>query len=258
MTEPVIGKLSRLLANGGSALTGWIGANDPGLAELFAREAFDVVTLDMQHGLLDFAGATRSIQSVAIAGKPAIVRIPVGDFALASRLVDAGASGVIAPFINNAEDARRFVDFVKFPPVGQRSWGPRAALTFSGLDDAGYLKGANALIQAIAMIETRSALDALDDILGVPGVDGVFVGPFDLSIALNNGAGAEPRGETTMKAARHIVERAKAHGKYAAMFCYDGADARAMLKLGFQLCTVGRDQTLMRTVIRSELAAARG
>ena len=128
-----------------------------------------------------------SISSVALAGKPTIVRVPVGEFALASRLLDAGASGILAPMINSGEDARRLVEFVKFPPLGQRSWGPRAALTLSGLDGPAYLKAANAMTQAIAMIETRAALDALDEILGVEGVDGVFVGPSDLSIALSGG-----------------------------------------------------------------------
>ena len=84
------------------------------------------------------------------------------------------------------------------------------------------------------MIETRAALDALDEILGVEGVDGVFVGPSDLSIALQRGLSVEPRGAALMTEARRVAERAKAHGKYAAMFCFDGADARAMLALGFR------------------------
>jgi 4-hydroxy-2-oxoheptanedioate aldolase len=159
--------------------------------------------------------------------------------------------------IDSGEDARRLVESVKFPPLGQRSWGPRAALPLSGLDAPAYLTAANAMTQAIAMIETRAALKALDDILSVEGLDGVYVGPSDLSIALTNGASVEPRGEAVMTEARRVVERAKAHGKYAAMFCFDGADARAMQALGFQLCTISSDQTLLRAMARSELAAAR-
>jgi 4-hydroxy-2-oxoheptanedioate aldolase len=120
-----------------------------------------------------------------------------------------------------------------------------------------YLKAANAVTQAIAMIETRAALDALDDILSVDGLDGVYVGPSDLSIALANGTSVEPRGAAVMSEARRVVERAKARGKYAAMFCFDRADARATQALGFQLCTISSDQTLLRAVARSELAAAR-
>ena len=257
MNEFVLSMLSDRLAGGGQALCAWVTMNEPAVAEALAREAFDAVVLDMQHGAVDFDGAMRSILRVALSGKPTIARVPIGGFALASQLMDLGVCGILAPMINSGEDARRLVEFVKFPPVGQRSWGPRAAAPLSGLDVSAYLKSANAMTQAIAMIETRAALDALDDILSVDGLDGVYVGPSDLSIALSNGAGVEPRGAAVMSEARRVVERARAHGKYAAMFCFDGADARAMQALGFQLCTISSDQTLLRAAARSELADAR-
>jgi 4-hydroxy-2-oxoheptanedioate aldolase len=257
MSESVLGKLGERLAGEGRALCAWVTMNEPAVAEALAREAFDAIVLDMQHGAIDFDGAMRSILAVALAGKPTIARVPVGGFALASQLMDAGAGGILAPMINSGEDARRLVEFVKFPPLGQRSWGPRAALPLSGLDAPAYLTAANAMTQAIAMIETRAALDALDDILSVEGLDGVYVGPSDLSIALSNGRAVEPRGAEVMAEARRVVERAKAHRKYAAMFCFDGADARAMQALGYRLCTIASDQALLRSAARSELAAAR-
>ena len=207
MNESVLGKLAGRLAANGEALCAWVTVNEPAVAEWLAREAFDAVALDMQHGAIDFDGAMRSILSVALAGKPTIVRVPVGEFALASQLLDAGASGILAPMINSGDDARRLVEFVKFPPLGRRSWGPRTALPLSGLDATAYLNAANAMTQAIAMIETRAALDALDDILAVEGVDGVFVGPSDLSIALSGGRerraarrGADDRGAARRRA----------------------------------------------------------
>ncbi len=253
----VVGKLAASLAAETPVLCAWVGMNEPAVAEALAREAFDAVVLDLQHGAFDFTGATRAILSVALAGKPSIIRAPVGEFALVSRLLDAGAAGVIAPMINSRDDARRLVAFTKFPPLGERSWGPRAALPLSGLEAPAYFPAANAMTQTIAMIETRAGLDALDDILGVDGLNGVFVGPSDLSIGLSGGPRVEPRGKAVMTAAALIVERAKAHGKYAAMFCFDGADARAMAALGFKLCSVSSDQTLLRGAARSELAAAR-
>ena len=257
MNESVPSKLAGRLAGHGQALCAWVTMSEPAVAEALAREAFDAVALDMQHGAIDFASAVRSILSVALAGKPTIARVPIGEFALASQLLDAGASGILAPMINSGDDARRLVEFVKFPPLGQRSWGPRTALALSGLSAPAYLKEANAISQAIAMIETRAALDALDDILSVEDLDGVYVGPSDLSIALSGGASVEPRSAAVMSEARRVVERAKAHGKYAAMFCFDGADARAMLALGYRLCTIGSDQALLRAAAQSELAAAR-
>jgi 4-hydroxy-2-oxoheptanedioate aldolase len=258
MNESVLEKLAGRLTANGEALCAWVTVNEPAIAEWLARAGFDAVTLDMQHGAIDLDGAIRSIVSVALAGKPTIVRVPVGAFALASQLLDAGASGILAPMINSGDDARRLVEFVKFPPLGQRSWGPRTALPLSGLDATPYLKAANGMTQAIAMIETRDALDALDDILTAEGVDGVFVGPSDLSIALSGGASVEPRGAALMNEARRVAERAKAHGKYAGMFCFDGADAHAPLALGYRMCAIASDQALMRAAARGELAAARG
>jgi 4-hydroxy-2-oxoheptanedioate aldolase len=255
MNEPVMGMLSQRLADGGSALTAWVGVNEPAVAELFAREAFDAVTLDMQHGSVDFAGAVRSIQSVALAGKPAIVRIPVGEFATASRLLDFGASGIIAPFINSADDARRFVDFVKFPPVGERSWGPRLALPLSGLDDAGYLKSANGLVQAIAMIETRAALDELEAILATPGLDGVFVGPFDLSITLAGGKLVDPESEEVDAALNRIVKAAHKAQKVAGVYSHTAKRARALAKRGFRFITAGSDSGFLRAGLLAVLEA---
>ncbi len=253
----VIGKLARGLSARSGVLSAWIGVNDAGVADALARESFDAVTLDMQHGGVDFVGAARSILAVALAGKPTIARIPVGDFACASRLADAGAAAVIAPMINSAEDARRFAEFIKFPPLGRRSWGPRAALALTGLIGPAYLHSANAMTLAIAMIETREALEALDDILTTPGIDGVFVGPSDLSIALNRGAVVDPHGADVEAALSRIVERAHAHGKFAGLFCLDGARAKAALARGFGLCSVSTDLILLRAAARLELAAAR-
>jgi 4-hydroxy-2-oxoheptanedioate aldolase len=257
MAETVIGKLSESLAADAPVFSAWVGLNEAAVAETLAREGFDAVILDLQHGALDFVGASQAILAVARAGRPAIVRAPVGDFASASRLLDAGAAGVIAPMINSGADAERFASFAKYPPVGERSWGPRAALSLSGHDSHRYLASANGLVQAIAMIETREALEALDDILGVAGIDGVFIGPADLSIALSNGARWEPRGPAVIEAARRVVAGARARGKYAGMFCYDGADAGAMADLGFKLCSVGSDSSLLSAAARTELAAAR-
>src|SRR6202012_2356560 len=139
----------------GGVFSAWVGTNDAQVAENLAREDFDAITLDMQHGSYDFVGAARAILSVALAGKPAVVRIGVGDFATASRVVDAGAAGVIAPMINSAEDARLFAEHMKFPPLGRRSWGPRACGPLSGFAGPSYLHEANAITLAIAMIETR-------------------------------------------------------------------------------------------------------
>lgn len=256
MSGPVIGKLAAALAGEG-AYCAWVGLNEPGIAEALAREAFDAIVLDMQHGGVDFVGASRAISYAALAGKPTIVRVNVGDFACASRLADAGAAGVIAPMINSGADARAFAEFMKFPPHGRRSWGPRACLPLSGLAGPDYLKSANAITLAIAMVETREALDAVDDILGAPGIDGIFVGPSDLSIALSEGATVDPRGPLVNEALTKVAAAAKAHGKFAGLFCFDGAGAKAARERGFKLCSIATDVLLLRAAAKRELDATR-
>src|ERR1700727_2813123 len=141
MNDSVLSKLSGHLAGRGQALCAWVTMNEPAVAEALAREAFDAIVLDMQHGAVDFDGATSSILRIALAGKPTIARVPIGAFALASQLMDSGACGIPPPMIKSGEGAPRVGEFVKFPPLGQPSWGPRAALPLSGLDAPPYLKG---------------------------------------------------------------------------------------------------------------------
>jgi 4-hydroxy-2-oxoheptanedioate aldolase len=257
MTEPVIGKLAAAL-KGEGVYSAWVGMNEPQVAEALAREAFDTVVLDMQHGSVDTVGAGRGILSVALAGKPAVVRIPVGDFAFASRAADAGAAGVIAPMINSVADAKAFASFVKYPPLGARSWGPRACGPLSGYIGPSYLHAANGITLTIAMIETREALDAVDDILAVEGIDGVFVGPADLSIALSNGGSWDPRGAEVDKALETVAAAAKKAGKFAGLFCFDGAQAKAMRARGFKFTSISADIMLLRAAAKAEMDKARG
>src|ERR1700742_3617478 len=130
----IVATLSRRIKDGACIFAAWVGTNEPTIGELLVREGFDTAVMEMQHGAVDLAGAMRGISAVALAGKPAMVRIPIGHFSTASRVIDAGAAAVIAPVINNADDARQFASFMKFPPMGQRSWGPRAVLTYTGYE----------------------------------------------------------------------------------------------------------------------------
>gem|GEM_PF-1016763 len=177
------------LDSGKPLLSAWCGIPEPAIPALLAKEDFDLVTLDMQHGAVDFAQTLRALPLIAATGKPMLARIPVGDFATASRLLDAGACGVIAPMINTLDDAQRFARAMKFPPKGERSWGPHAALALSGLAPDAYFAQANAFSIALAMVETRESLAIIDEILATSGIDGVFIGPADLSIALSDGRG---------------------------------------------------------------------
>ncbi len=259
MTDPApLPLLATRLAAGETLFMSWCGFNEPAVAEATARAGFDAVLIDMQHGAVDFSAAVLAIALVGLAGKPALARIPVGDFALCSRLLDAGAAGIVAPMINSVEDARRLAAFAKFPPLGERSWSPHRALALSGRNVAAYLAEANALHRTFAMIETRAALAALDGILAVEGIDGVLVGPADLSIALSDGASLNPTSAEVERALDHVAQRCKAAGKAAAVFCPTGARAHALAHRGFSLCAVATDGLMLQAGARMELKAARG
>jgi len=227
------------------------------MAGLLAREGFDAVTLDMQHGSIDLAATLRAVPLVAGAGKPTIARIPVGDFASASRLIDGGVSAVIAPMINTIEDARRFGAFMKYPPVGERSWGPHGALPFTGLSPADYFAQANGFTLSLAMVETREALGIVDEVLAVPGVDGIFIGPADLSIALSDGKAVDPFHPEVDKALGHALARSKAAGKLIGVYAPSGERAAEFASLGFPFIAVGSDSGFLRAGAQAALQGAR-
>lgn len=250
--------LPEQLKRGSAVITAWCGIPEPAIAGVLAREAYDAVTLDMQHGLYDLATVARAVPLVAAAGKPAIARIPVGEFQTASKLLDAGASGIIAPMINTVEDARRLVSFMKLPPVGERSWGPTVSLMLSGLQPADYLAKANAFSIAFAMIETREALANIDAILATPGLDAIFMGPSDLSITLSQGKTLNLTGPEVEQALDHALARAKAAGKIAGAYAPTGERAAEFAKRGFSFIALGSDTVSLRTGAQAALNAARG
>jgi 4-hydroxy-2-oxoheptanedioate aldolase len=190
--------------------------------------------------------------------KPAVVRIPVGRFDMASRALDFGADAVIAPMVNTIEDARAFAAAMKYPPLGQRSWGPTFAMGRRRVNDtAAWLARGNAETLAFAMIETREALAILDDILAVPGIDGIFVGPADFSIAWSGGAAMNPGLEDMMEAIAQVGRRTRAAGKHAAIYVVDPALTGRYVEMGFRLFAMGAEARFMALGATSLLDAAK-
>lgn len=233
--------LAARLRAGETLISGWSAIPEPLVAEAMARSGFDCVVIDLQHGLHDTRSVFQSIGSIAAAGKPAVVRVPLGDNAFASRALDAGAEAVIAPMINSVADACAFVGAVKYPPIGQRSWGPNRAVMLSGRTPQVHLETSNAETFAFAMIETEGALAALEDILAVPGVDGVFIGPSDLSVTLSGGARIAPDSDDLDPVIRRIGEAAAKAGKVAGAFTANAKRAKVCLDLGCRFIALGSD-----------------
>lgn len=252
LVEPVLAK--RLRA-GETLVAGWCAMPEPLIAENVARAGFDAVVLEVQHGLHDTGSVMRGIIAANFGGKPAIVRIPVGDNATASRVLDMGAEAVIAPMINTVVEARAFVAATKYPPIGERSWGPSRVLALRGTEAQAHLASDNGVSLAFAMIETRRALDALDDILAVEGLDGVFVGPSDLSVSLSNGAKLGPGDPALDAPLRKITEKALALGKFPAIYSANSERARHFRSLGFRFIALGSDSTYLASGAKGMLAA---
>jgi 4-hydroxy-2-oxoheptanedioate aldolase len=259
MAKPtVLSSLADRFAKGETVVSAWCGLPDPSISSILAHEDFDAVTLDMQHGPITLGEVIRAIPLVNAAGKPAIARIPVGEFQNVSKLFDSGASGVIAPMINTMEDARTFAAYSKYPPMGERSWGSYGGLSASGLDQNSYLKAANGFSMTFAMIETREAMAIVDDILALDGIDALFVGPSDLSIALSGGAKVDAMAREVDEALKHVVARASAVNKPVALYAATAERAKEGLAMGARMVTVMSDSAMLRSAAQTALKVVRG
>jgi 4-hydroxy-2-oxoheptanedioate aldolase len=251
--------LAAWLKSGETVFSGWCGLAAPLLTEVIAREGFRAVTVDMQHGLWGITETVQAIAAIRHGGGAPVVRMPLGDFAIASRALDFGAEGVISPMINTLADARAFVAASKFPPLGERSWGPHRATMLAGLaDQKVYLAEANAQTVTFAMIETRTALDNMAAIAATPGIDALFLGPADLSIALSQGANVDPMSPAVDRELDRIAEAAQKAGKIMGAYCHTAERAVALAKRGIGFLAVGSDLGFLRAGAATTLRTLKG
>lgn len=244
--------LARRLRAGETVYSAWCTLASPVVAETVARTGFTAVVLDVQHGLWDTASLIAGISALHHAGAAPVVRVPLNDFAFVSRALDVGAEAIIAPMINSAGDARSFANVAKFPPAGERSWGPQRAMALQGRSvSVDYLREANETTLTLAMIETPAALAAVDAIASTAGIDALFVGPYDLSTALSAGKAQDVTAPPVERAIDTICAAAIKAGKIPGIYCRDATRALAMAKRGFKFITIGSDLAIV-----SEGAAA--
>jgi 4-hydroxy-2-oxoheptanedioate aldolase len=238
--------LAARLRAGETVHSGWCALGAPIVAELIARTGFPAVTLDQQHGLYTMESTAAGIAAVHMAGAAPVVRVPLGDVAVVSRVLDFGAEGVIAPMINTAEDARAFAAAAKYPPVGERSFGPLRALILNNMEAGDNVARANDIVVTIAMIETRQALDNLDAILATPGIDAVFLGPSDLSLALTAGKALDPHSNEVDAAIDRIGAAARKSGKIAGAYAANAERANELAGRGFRFLGTASDTAFVR------------
>jgi 4-hydroxy-2-oxoheptanedioate aldolase len=239
---------------GEKTINGWCSLPSSFAAEVMAHAGWDSVTIDMQHGLVDYQVAVTMLQAISTTDATPMVRVPWLEPGIIMKMLDAGAYGIICPMVNTAEDAERFVRWCSYPPRGDRSFGPIRALVYGG---AAYPENANATLLKIAMIETRQALEALDGILAVEGLDGVYVGPSDLANSLGHPPKLDPTVAEVVDACREIGRRAKAKGLFAGMHTGDPTYASKVLGWGFDFATIASDSRLMQAKAQEVLQIAR-
>lgn len=245
--------LRQKFTSGEPVYSSWIGFPGVSQATVMARSPFGAMTIDMQHGLMDFGEAV-SLAQVALAHEtPPIVRVPLEAWGIAGRFLDVGVQGIVMPMVNTPEDAKQLVSFTKYPPAGTRSWGSYAATTISGMAPSEYLQKANSIVMAFAMVETRQALEAVDAICSTPGLDGVFVGPSDLSISLSNGKSNETQLQETQKAIGAIAAAARKANVICGIYCANMALAQKYSSMGYKYLPIGSDANYLASGIEQFL-----
>jgi 4-hydroxy-2-oxoheptanedioate aldolase len=253
-------KLREIWQSGGAVVNGWLGIPSSAAAENMAQAGWDSLTVDLQHGLVDYQAAVGMLQAISTTGTVPLARVPWLEAGIIMKLLDAGAYGIVCPMVNTRADCERFVGACRYAPQGYRSFGPVRAVWYAGQD---YWKHANATVITMAMIETKQALENIDEILSVPGLDALYVGPADLSLSLIGAPVIPAVDPIVVKAIETIVAAAKRHNIVPGIHCVSSAHAKQMIALGYQFVTLLSDNALLnaaaKTVVgemRQEKAAA--
>jgi 4-hydroxy-2-oxoheptanedioate aldolase len=232
----------------------WLSIPSSFSAEVMAHQGYDYVCVDMQHGVIDYQVAVTMFQAISTTASMPFVRVPWNEPGIIGKMLDAGAYGVVIPMVNSRAEAEAAVGACRYAPKGYRSFGPIRAAYYGGSD---YATEANNEIACIPMIETVRALSQIDEILSVPGIDAVYVGPADLSLTL----GLPPRmdhDEASFEEARRaVVEGCRRYGVIPGIHA-SAALAAKHAEAGYQMITISSDTGSMATSAAHDLRSVRG
>lgn len=246
--------LRELWDDGHGAIGGWLALGSPFAAELLAAQRLDYLVIDCQHGLVGHEAMVAILGVISRMRPVPLVRVPSNDHVWIARALDAGAEGVIVPMVSSRAEAAAAVSACRFPPVGTRSYGPIRGRRQLGYDPERMNEG----VLCFAMVETGAGLDSVDEICGVPGLDGLYVGPADLGIAL----GVPPRRGLADPAVRDAIRRIRLscerNSLVSGVHAVNGAQAHGLLAEGFSMVTTIADTDALRLGAATEVAAARG
>lgn len=244
-------------AEGKPVINGWLSTSSAFVAEIMAEQGYDALTIDIQHGLVGYEGAAAMLQAMRASSVTPMVRVPWLDPGDVMKALDAGAYGIICPMVNSREEAARFVSYMRYPPAGVRSFGPTRAVFAAGAD---YGQHANEEVLGFAMIETAEAMANLDYIVSTPGLDGVYIGPADLTLGLTGRkypTGFDREEPEMVEAIQTVLRKAHDAGIRAGLHCGTPAYAARAVGWGFDLVTISNDVRLLAGAAQTSVASAR-
>ena len=230
-------------------INGWIHIDSVSAFKIMAKNKFDAITIDLQHGMFNFEICRDFLQIISKYAIMPIVRVPSNDIGIINKVIDAGAFGVICPLINNRIDLDKFTNACFYPPKGIRSFGP----TLVNIDNQNYFEKSNNEILAISMIETKESVENLDDILKNKNLDMIYVGPWDLSISYGFKPDKVFKEKKMIHFYEHILNKAKKYKKKSAIHCSGSDTASFFLKMGFDMVTISTDLNLLNKALVEEL-----
>lgn len=245
-------KIKQMWRDGKATTLGWLSIAHGFSAELMARQGFDALCIDMQHGTAELGDVLPMLQAVSQTETVPFVRVAWNDPAAIMKALDLGAYGIIVPLVNNAEEAAKAVAACRYMPVGMRSSGPVRAAHYGG---ANYFDEANDEIIVMAMIETQEGLANLDAICATPGLDAVYIGPADLSYALGMPPRADNPDPTHIATCDKIKAAAHKAGIKVVMHCAGAEFAAGAIKRGFDMVMLTSDMNCLIAGARQQLDA---
>jgi len=249
-------KLKEIIKNGKAVINGWLQIPNSFSAEVMAKQGWDSLTIDMQHGVVDYPNALQMLQAISTTDTVPMARVNWNEPGQIMKILDAGSYGVICPMVSNKDQAEKFVQACMYPPAGYRSFGPIRGMLYGGSDYGDY---ANDELLKIAMIETKEALDNLDAIMTTPGVDGIYIGPADLSLAINEKPSFDKsENDPVYSVIMKILEHAKKNNIFAGIHNMTPEYAQKMIEKGFQLVTVGSEQRFMTAGAKDAIEKLKG
>ena len=236
-------KIKQMMKDGKPVVNGWLSIPSTVSAEAMAHQGWDSLTIDLQHGLVDYTNALPMLQAISSTSVTPLTRVNWNEPGQIMKILDAGSYGVICPMVSNKEQAENFVKACMYPPNGYRSFGPIRGMLYGGSD---YAKHADKEMLKFAMIETKEALEKLDEIMSVKDLDGIYIGPADLSLSLNEEPGFDrPSSTKAYSEILRILEHAKKHNIFAGIHNGSPEYAKKMIDKGFNFVTISADLRAM-------------